>query len=505
MKIKLIKNFIVFALCTVLFISVCFAEGESSTPSITVSEQQGSIFYRTDGEACFRISYANIQPSVYSVSVRWLGEEPEGVDWSFSEDCRQLTFTASDSASSAGDYGFCVVCGETVSNGTSFTVLSKMFPMPAADCVIEYDSEEHSIIDGNYSYDISGTVSASEVGEYSAVISLPDNVNCTWEDGTAEPVSVSWEITPRTVTVSGIKAVSKVCDGTDSVELSLEDAVYDGMIEGDSLSVIAEGVLDNPNVGGGKLVCLSLELTGEDAGNYVLSPDSQTETVGSVYRNTASGVVECVTDPSENFRNGSVTETDEEFLDIIMNPEMKTLVKNGANLKIWLSVSDITESVPEYDIYRVNSAIGDSTVAAYLDINIFRQFGNEEKAVKIPEIEDEITIEIDMPKSIINNNRDISRTYQLIRVHNGVAEPIDVEYDAKANVLRFNTDRFSTYALTFKDVDKPFSPAVVFADDGNYSVLWVIGFLLLCSKVFGCYLRSDAYDRRKKSAYQGRH
>jgi hypothetical protein len=43
------------------------------------------------------------------------------------------------------------------------------------------------------------------------------------------------------------------------------------------------------------------------------------------------------------------------------------------------------------------------------------------------------------------------RNFELIRVHDGVATAIAGTYDEKTHVFTFETDKFSTYALAYKD------------------------------------------------------
>ncbi len=43
---------------------------------------------------------------------------------------------------------------------------------------------------------VSGDVSAKDVGEYEVILSLDDDENYTWEDGTTDPVSIFWSIEP---------------------------------------------------------------------------------------------------------------------------------------------------------------------------------------------------------------------------------------------------------------------------------------------------------------------
>ena len=44
--------------------------------------------------------------------------------------------------------------------------------------------------------------------------------------------------------------------------------------------------------------------------------------------------------------------------------------------------------------------------------------------------------------------------YGVIRIHNGVAENVNVIYNEKDNTITFATDRFSTYAIIYKDAEK---------------------------------------------------
>lgn len=85
----------------------------------------------------------------------------------------------------------------------------------------------------------------------------------------AQPASVTADITPAEVTVSGIKAKDKVYDENDKAEIDTASAVITGMISGDELAVSAVGKFSDKNVGTGKTVeFTSVTLTGKDAPNY---------------------------------------------------------------------------------------------------------------------------------------------------------------------------------------------------------------------------------------------
>ena len=101
---------------------------------------------------------------------------------------------------------------------------------------------------------------------------------------------------------------------------------------------------------------------------------------------------------------------------------------------------------------KVESVSNGANVGAYLDINIFTQYGENTEAVKLSETNEEVTIEFKVPQNLKNKNSSVYRTYQLVRIHDGQVEVLDAEYSSSDDMLCFRTDKFSTYALIYKDV-----------------------------------------------------
>jgi hypothetical protein len=111
-----------------------------------------------------------------------------------------------------------------------------------------------------------------------------DNDNYDLTSGASGNAQVT--ITPKAVTISGVKAKDKIYDGTTSAVIDAESAIIDGKVEGDVLTVNAQSVtaaFADANAGGDKTVTLSgnFTLAGTSAGNYVLSaqPASATGTI----------------------------------------------------------------------------------------------------------------------------------------------------------------------------------------------------------------------------------
>ena len=166
-------------------------------------------------------------------------------------------------------------------------------------------------------------------------------------------------------------------------------------------------------------------------------------------------------------------------------------IEHGSDVDIWLEVKDISETVSAEDKALVDAKLGTGKVGLYLDVSMFKQVG-EEAAVKLTKLDGKVKVSFVVMDALINTNADVTRTYQIIRVHDGVAEVIDTKFDAKTNVLSFETDHFSTYALTYTDVEveKPASPTT---GDSNNFVLWCT-ILVVCGS---CILGTVIYGKKK--------
>ena len=107
----------------------------------------------------------------------------------------------------------------------------------------------------------------------------------------ASSTSVSADITPAGLTVSGVSAASKVYDG--SIAATLSGGVLSGALVGDSLSFSgASGSFNDKNVGTAKPVTVTgLTLGGADAANYALGSSSPSVSADITPRPVSASVV----------------------------------------------------------------------------------------------------------------------------------------------------------------------------------------------------------------------
>ena len=71
----------------------------------------------------------------------------------------------------------------------------------------------------------------------------------------------------------------------------------------------------------------------------------------------------------------------------------------------------------------------------------------------IEETNSPISINVELPDNLINANNNINREYKIARVHNGEYDLLDATLNSD-NTLTFKTNKFSTFAIVYKDVKK---------------------------------------------------
>ena len=109
------------------------------------------------------------------------------------------------------------------------------------------------------------------------------SVNLTGTDAANYSVSASGSssanITAQALTISGSSAAHKEYNGNTNA--SVTAGTLGQVIAGDTVTVSANGLFDNKNVGTGKTVAASYSLAGTDAANYSLAPENLSANIGA--------------------------------------------------------------------------------------------------------------------------------------------------------------------------------------------------------------------------------
>ncbi|UWP67292.1 LPXTG cell wall anchor domain-containing protein [Subdoligranulum variabile] len=99
-----------------------------------------------------------------------------------------------------------------------------------------------------------------------------------------------------------------------------------------------------------------------------------------------------------------------------------------------------------------NTTAANDTLAQFFSLSLVLKDGQEDLGL-LTELSTPLCFTLSVPKALVQD----SRTFFILRVHNGQSEKLPVEFDADQAALTFSTDRFSTYALGYTDL--PVSPS----------------------------------------------
>ncbi|MBP3854666.1 MAG: InlB B-repeat-containing protein [Ruminiclostridium sp.] len=174
---------------------------------------------------------------------------------------------------------------------------------------------------------------------------------------------------------------------------------------------------------------------------------TETETV-----TPAAGTFEDITDEEDNAGEAQISTPGSELADAILTDSDRTAMASGEDVKVYLEVEEVKPTAEEEAL--VEEAITDAgeelEIAMYLDIDLFKKVGGN-SAVQIHETNGQIEVSIDLPEGLENNDPTVERSYYVARIHNGEVEIIPAAYDLETGKLSFLTDKFSVYAILFKD------------------------------------------------------
>lgn len=215
---------------------------------------------------------------------------------------------------------------------------------------------------------------------------------------------------------------------------------------------------------------------GTDRAEFVM-PDSPVVVTPTWIR---IGDVKDVTDVSGNALHARLVDKEAALAGKVLDNEAMGLVKGGMEASIWLESS---RGVTDADAAAIAGALGDWMLAEEIDLALFYEVDG--KTVQVHEANEPLVVSLTLPDSTTGDTSKKTRSYEVIRVHDGKASVIPSSFDADAKTLTFETDRFSAYTVAYKDaVDEGIGdttegdgkvPAQDDADDAPNSLLAMTG------------------------------
>ena len=139
----------------------------------------------------------------------------------------------------------------------------------------------------------------------------------------------------------------------------------------------------------------------------------------------------------------------EDILKAVFGDDYANLIAAGYKLDVVMTVKDET-AVSAEDKALVEGALsGDMHIGLLIDVSLVMTKDGVSSVVA--NSSKPVSFVIGVPDSIIADGR----TYSVIRVHNGAAEDIGGTYDAANKTITVSSDKYSTYAVVYKDAPAP--------------------------------------------------
>lgn len=269
-----------------------------------------------------------------------------------------------------------------------------------------------------------------DVGTYKIKVSQKEgsnpNYDITFKDGT-------YTINPLSID-KGTVVLGNVLKYTGEKQTQEVEQV---LVNGKALNKEDYEVLDNQATKEGKHV-LTIKAKGNNhTGSFeyayvILPKDSDKIGTGSFTVKTT----------------GDVEISRDEIIDLLIENKEITAnelseVAEGKKVEIVLEVKEA----------QANELIETSTkgykVGKYLNITLNKIVNGTNESIH--ELSKVMKVTIKVPEELINKDSKTKREYYIVRSHNGKVDILETIYDEKTNSLTFETDKFSDYAIIYKD------------------------------------------------------
>lgn len=149
---------------------------------------------------------------------------------------------------------------------------------------------------------------------------------------------------------------------------------------------------------------------------------------------------------------------------LLTNEEI-VMPNSGSIIELRLTIDKLNK-VTETESKAIESVLNGYVLSQNLDINLFKIIDGT--STKLTETKSPITITIKLPEELIKAGREFS----IIRVHNGAGTMIR-DIDNEEDTVTFATDKFSVYALAYKDKEAEDGPMNTGAADYTATFLAV--------------------------------
>lgn len=177
------------------------------------------------------------------------------------------------------------------------------------------------------------------------------------------------------------------------------------------------------------------------------------------------------------------------------NKELAEAIKDkNVEIKVEVKEKEVTKTEKETIETAVNKEDTDLKVANYIDITItVKDADNGDSLGKLSTVKETITFTVAVPENLPKLEEGYERIFYIVRNHDGEIELLNAtETDGK---LKFESDKFSTYAIAYKDVEKTTTDTTIkdnskedIPQTGDNIIMFIIIFALALTGILAIFI-----------------
>lgn len=136
----------------------------------------------------------------------------------------------------------------------------------------------------------------------------------------------------------------------------------------------------------------------------------------------------------------------------ILTEEEQARMDTGEPVAVYLEVKDIKEIVSKEEKAKIEEVLGEDTIGLYLDIKLIKQIGDD-KPQEVSKTNEKLKIAIKIPEELLLAEEGKQRIYKIVTIHEEEVTILEGAFNKETGLFTFETDKFSTYALVYSDID----------------------------------------------------
>lgn len=156
-----------------------------------------------------------------------------------------------------------------------------------------------------------------------------------------------------------------------------------------------------------------------------------------------------VSDTTTNDHKAQLENESDVKTKVELTQDEKSAIASGEELEVVLVFTDAGTKADNEEKKAIEKELGSNKLGTFLDIELIKKIGSTE--VSVSETTGLISITFEMPEALKNTDKNMVRTYKIMRYHDGKVDILDANYDEKTGFLTFETDKFSTYAVVYSE------------------------------------------------------